>query len=81
MIRILIKVLFLLSFIYSTCFAEKINNIEITGNKRISDETIKILGEISLDSQFNNSKLNKVLKNLYETNFLMTFKFQLKTKL
>mgnify|MGYP001184484316 FL=1 len=80
MIRILIKVLFLLSFIYSTCFAEKINNIEITGNKRISDETIKILGEISLDSQFNNSKLNKVLKNLYETNFFNDIQISIENK-
>jgi len=80
MIRILIKVLFLLSFIYSTCFAEKINNIEISGNKRISDETIKILGEISLDSQFNNSKLNKVLKNLYETNFFNDIQISIENK-
>ena len=80
MIRILIKILFLLSFIYSTCFAEKINNIEITGNKRISDETIKILGEISLDSQFNNSKLNKVLKNLYETNFFNDIQISIENK-
>ena len=80
MIKILIKVLFLLSFIYSTCFAEKINNIEITGNKRISDETIKILGEISLDSQFNNSKLNKVLKNLYETNFFNDIQISIENK-
>ena len=80
MIKILIKVLFLLSFIYSTCFAEKINNIEITGNKRISDETIKILGGISLDSQFNNSKLNKVLKNLYETNFFNDIQISIENK-
>ena len=56
-------------FISSQAFSDIVNKIEITGNDRISDETIKLF--ISLDNQekINEIKLNNIINNLYETNF------------
>jgi outer membrane protein insertion porin family len=48
---------------------EKMNKIVIDGNQRISDETIKIYGEIDLKKNINENEINKILKNLYSTNF------------
>ena len=39
------------------------------GNERVSDETIKIYGEVQLNQEFKESDLNLILKNLYETEF------------
>ena len=32
--------------------ADRINNIEINGNKRISQETIKVYGEIEVNKEY-----------------------------
>ena len=56
-------------FFASYAFSQNINNIIIEGNNRVSDETIKIYGEINLDSSYDEKKLNQIIKNLYSTNF------------
>ena len=67
------KIIFLIQFLFflliSSVYAEKIENIIVTGNERISTETIIIFGEINLDDDLNENKLNLILKNLYKTNF------------
>jgi outer membrane protein assembly factor BamA len=42
--------------------AEILENIEITGNKRISKETIMVLGDISPNKDLNKDDLNNSLK-------------------
>ena len=49
--------------------ADTINKITISGNKRISDETIKVLGDIYDKSEIEKDDLNDLLKRLYDTNF------------
>ena len=60
--------LILFSFLLSTAYADQINEIVIDGNKRISDETIKVYGEIEINKDLSESDLNKIVKNLYSTN-------------
>lgn len=65
---------FLLSVLFSTLIftnllAEVIQKIYIEGNKRISKETIKIYGEIEIGKNYNDANLNRVLNNLYRTEF------------
>ncbi len=60
-------IIFLLCSSYS--FAEIVKKIEIVGNERVNSETIKIFSGVKLDDNLNTDDLNKVLKNLYETNF------------
>ncbi len=56
------------SFQYSVS-AEVVKKIIIDGNQRISNETIKMFSAISIDDNLNNLDINKLLKDLYETNF------------
>ncbi len=49
--------------------AEIIKKIDISGNERVSDETIKVYGDISLNQNVDNLKINEIIKNLYSTNF------------
>ena len=65
--RILI-ILYLLFFI-NPLSAEIIKKIDISGNDRLSDETIKVYGDISINQNVDNFKINQIIKNLYSTNF------------
>ena len=69
---ILATLIFLLYFNYS--LASQISSIEITGNKRISSETIKVLGDIDVNQGFNNNFYNQTLKKLYDTEFFQDIK-------
>ena len=60
--------LFLLS-LNKIALAEIVKDFKITGNDRISNETIIMFSEISINEDVNSTKLNKTLKKLYETNF------------
>ena len=57
--------------------AAKINEINISGNERISKDTIVIFGEINLNDDFTDDKLNTILKNLYDTNFFEDIKINI----
>ena len=54
---------------YTHANSEIIKNIEIVGNERIPDETILMFSDVQIDDKIDNENLNKILKNLYETNF------------
>ena len=49
--------------------AEIIKKVEITGNKRVSDQTILIYGKVEINKNYEEKDINKVLSNLYGTNF------------
>ena len=49
--------------------AETLKKFEISGNKRISDQTIIIFSEIKINEEITKNKLDKVIKKLYQTNF------------
>ena len=56
-------------------FSEKINSIEISGNKRIADETIILLSKTSLNNEITDEEqLNNIFKNIYKTNFFSEVK-------
>ena len=81
MINFLIKIIFIYCFFLSSLSAEIIKKFEISGNKRISDETIIIFSEINLNENVSKQKLDKAIKNLYKTNFFsdinLTFENQI----
>ena len=78
MFKIFFLVHFLLLLLLNFSNAEKIDEINITGNERISKDTIIIFGEMNLEEDFNNQKINKILKKLYDTNFFEDIKIELK---
>ena len=64
----LLLLLFLLSFT-NILSAEIIKKIDISGNERVSDETVKVYGGVSLNQNIDNLKINEIIKKLYSTNF------------
>ena len=60
--------IFYITFI-SLANAEVIKSLDIQGNKRISEETIKVYGDIELNKDYSKKDLNTILKNLYSTDF------------
>ena len=67
--RVILLYLFLYFSIISSALAEVITNIEILGNNRISEKTIILFSDIKKNQKYDASKINKTLKNLYETDF------------
>ncbi len=74
----ILTAIFITFLIFTSSYAEVIKNIEITGNKRISDETIKIYGNIELDKDYTNKDIDLILKELYSTEFFEDIKISLK---
>jgi len=65
------KLLAVFIFLLCTNFssAEIVKKIIVEGNERVNIETIKIFGKVKVGDDLKNKDLNKILKNLYETNF------------
>tara|TARA_Y100000768_G_scaffold49187_1_gene32069 strand:+ start:3014 stop:5263 length:2250 start_codon:yes stop_codon:yes gene_type:complete len=68
-IKIIIISLLFIFGINRSAFSEVVNDIKIIGNERISKETIIMFSEVSINENLDSSKLNKTLKNLYQTTF------------
>jgi len=58
-----------LAFVSSGANAEMLKKLEIIGNSRISNETIKVYGEIEINKDYSHDDLNTVIKRLYDTKF------------
>ncbi len=65
---IILSILIFIS-ISSISFAEIVNKIEIQGNDRISDETIKMFSKINIGDDVNEKDLNDILKDIYNSSF------------
>ena len=63
--------IFLIIFLFSTIkvYAEKLEKINIYGNKRISKDTIIVFTKLKIGQNFNSENANQVIKNLSDTNF------------
>ncbi|MDA9702522.1 outer membrane protein assembly factor BamA [Candidatus Pelagibacter sp.] len=67
--NLLIKIIAIFFFLLSFANAEPLKKFEISGNKRISDQTIIIFSEIKINEEITTRKLDEVIKRLYKTNF------------
>ena len=65
----IIYLLFIFQFLTLKLSAEIVKKIEIIGNKRVTDETVLIYGNIKKDLDYSENDLNNIIKNLYETEF------------
>ena len=79
--KIFLKSIVIFLFLTNFLFSETVNNIEISGNKRISKETIMVLGKVKIGDDFNDDKLNFSLKELYNTNFFSDVDISLENNL
>tara|TARA_B100000963_G_scaffold328406_1_gene316880 strand:- start:4739 stop:6976 length:2238 start_codon:yes stop_codon:yes gene_type:complete len=65
---ILILITFLL-FLVNTSHAVVVKDFKVKNNERITKETIITYGDIRLDKDYSQKELNKIIKDLYDTNF------------
>ena len=66
------KILIIISFFLLFCsktYAETVKEIIVSGNKRVSEETIKVYGEIEINKDYQDSDLNNIVRNLFSTDF------------
>ena len=64
-------------FFCTNIFAEVVKKIEVVGNERINPETIKVYGEIEINKDYSDFDIDKILKNLFATNFFEDIKITL----
>ena len=70
LINTFLKIIIFTSIFFSGyAFSNTLDKINITGNERISDETIKLFINVKVNDEIDNNKLNNILKDLYETDF------------
>ena len=67
----------LIFFIFFNANSEIVKEIIINGNKRVSSETIKLYGDIKTNQDYSDKDLNRILNNLYETEFFDDVKVSL----
>ncbi len=73
-----IFIIFFSVLLNSNLHSEIVKKFSVEGNKRISDETIKIYGDIKLNQEYSENDLNEILRSLYETEFFEDIKVNLK---
>ena len=54
--------------------AEVLKKFKITGNERISNDTIELFSGVTINENINKIKLNQILKDLYDTDFFKNIK-------
>ncbi len=67
----------LIFLIFFNANSEIVKEIIINGNKRVSPETIKLYGDIKVNQDYSDKDLNRILNNLYETEFFDDVKVSL----
>ncbi len=65
-------------FIFNNLSAD--SKINITGNERYDEKTIKVYGNIKPKPSYNKNEINEILKNLYETNFFENVQISFENK-
>ena len=75
---LLFKLILVISiFNFTALKSETVNTVIIDGNKRVSEETVILYGDIKLNEEINENKLNLILKNLYSTEFFEDVKLRM----
>jgi len=72
-----LQIVLILFITQSISFAEMINDIKVSGNKRISKESIIVFGEIEFNVDYKTDDLNNILKKMYDSNFFENVKLNL----
>ena len=69
----ILKIIIFFLFLSNKSFAQNFIDIEVSGNERITAETI--------NTDINEDNLNKILKNLFDTNFFSDVSLEIKDKI
>jgi len=69
LMRIYITIFLFLFLKFASANAEIVKSISVTGNGRIADQTVIIFSKIDVGDDLTINDLNKITKNLYDTDF------------
>jgi len=50
-------------------YSEIVSTYKVTGNSRVTKETIGVFGDIKINENYDDQKINDLIKKLYDTNF------------
>ena len=67
--KILLLIFFLNLFFINFSKAEVVKEIKIIGNDRISDQTILMFSQVSINQDLDRTSINEILKKLYNSNY------------
>ena len=67
-------------FLIKSSNSVEIEEIKISGNKRLTTETIKVIGDINEKINYDQLKLNNLSKTLYESNFFEDISLNIEDK-
>ena len=68
-LSLIIKIIVIYICFLTSVNSEILNKITISGNERISNETVKMFSGIEIGDDINDNKLNLILKDLYKTDY------------
>ena len=74
------KIIFIILFLFSTANAAEITNFQVKGNERVSEQTIKVYGDIIIPKNYGPNDINLIIKNLYETGFFENINVKIQNK-
>ena len=84
MLKLMVKYFLIFFFIFfkiTFVNAEIVKSISVTGNERITDNTIIIFSKINIGDDLKINDLNKVINNLYDTDFFKDVSVNLKNNI
>ena len=67
--RLTTLIIFFVFLSSNILFAKTFENIKITGNKRVSLNSIIVLGDIDINGDYTDRELSQIIKKLYDTDF------------
>ena len=76
MFKIASHLLLVFIFLLSHSYAKTFNQINVTGNERISKETILVLSNLKTGINYDDNQLNQSFKNLFQSNFFRDINFE-----
>tara|TARA_B110000305_G_scaffold227218_1_gene275663 strand:+ start:1293 stop:3548 length:2256 start_codon:yes stop_codon:yes gene_type:complete len=79
--RLLTLIIFFVFLNINFVFAKTFENIKITGNKRVSLNSIIVLGDIDTKGDYTDRELSQIIKKLYETDFFENIKIDISNNL
>ena len=78
---LIIKIITIYLYFLTSVNSEIINKIVISGNERISSETVKMFSGVEVNDDILDIRLNLILKNLYKTNYFKNVNISFKDKI
>lgn len=69
MLKFFVYLILLNTFFLNFSFAQNVKDLKVNGNKRLSVETIKVIGNIDFNKNYDDNVLNELTKKFYSSGY------------